>query len=120
MINIPIGVSIGIYRYAVGDTPDNAVLVSEQKIIESLITTFDLNEFAPGARLQHNISPNFIKKISIVDDSAGFGSWNYILSIGKTFTAAPVSSGSYYFATQIDNTFYVKETQYNAPPGGGG
>jgi hypothetical protein len=112
MINIPIGVTIGIYRYAVGDIPDNAVLVSEQKIIEKTLTVYDIDYFAPGANITQSVNPNFIKKISIVDDSAGAGSWNYILSIGKIIDVPAASMGDYAFETQIDNTFYVKETEY--------
>jgi hypothetical protein len=112
--SIPITLTLSIYRLGTGDDINNAVLIKREYLSLPLMTTFDYDEYAPGAKLNQQISDNsnIAKNITIKDVPPSTGFWTYYIVPGFVLTAAPLSFGSYSTSVNVPDTIYVKETEY--------
>jgi hypothetical protein len=119
--SIPITLTLSIYRSAAGNL-GNAVLIKTEYLSKALVTTFDIDEFASGALINQNFPgfSNIVKNITIKDVPPSTGFWTYYIVPGFVRYEAAASSGSYSTSISNPDTIYVKETEYNAPYGGGG
>jgi hypothetical protein len=112
--SIPITLTLSIYRLGTGDDISNAVLVKTEYLSSRLVTTFDIEEYAPGARINQSIPAfnNFVKNITIKDVPPSTGFWTYYVVPGFVLIQAPISSGSYSTSISNPDRIYVKETEY--------
>jgi len=112
--SIPITLTLSIYRSATGDDIDNAVLIKTEYLSKALVTTFDIDQYAEGARINQDFAgfSNITKNITIKDVPPSTGFWTYYVVPGFILTAVPVSSGSYSTSVNVPDTIYVKETEY--------
>jgi hypothetical protein len=114
--SIPITLTLSIYRLGTGDDINNAVLIKTEYLSKTLVTTFDINELAPGAIINQDFPgySNITKNITIKDVPPSTGFWTYYIVPGFVRYEAPISSGSYSTSVNNVDTIYVKETEYEA------
>jgi hypothetical protein len=113
MSGIPYGVKISIWKYpTASNVAITAQLVKEIILVEQ--TDISLTSGTPNSFLTMSANiQNLIRHVTIIDDSASTGYWDYILDWSYSNFSGPYSSGTMLLSAEVvDETFYVKEVIY--------